>query len=82
MPNPCDCPSYAQTVPQSTLLVARVALAIDEGLRPVFSRAVYDAEFAKGRAIADRAVVAEGAEALALAREVSIQPRYRWIFLA
>lgn len=45
--------------PQSTLLVARVALAIEERLRPAFSRAVYDAEFAKGRAIADRAVVAE-----------------------
>jgi 2-hydroxychromene-2-carboxylate isomerase len=45
--------------PQSSLLVARVALAIEEGRRPAFTRAVYDAEFAKGRAIADRAVVAE-----------------------
>jgi 2-hydroxychromene-2-carboxylate isomerase len=45
--------------PQSTLLVARVALAIEEGLRPAFSRAVYNAEFAKGLAIADRACVSE-----------------------
>ncbi len=57
--------------PQSTLLAARVALAIDDELRPAFSRAVYDAEFAKRRAIADREVVAEllsqiGADAEAL----------------
>jgi 2-hydroxychromene-2-carboxylate isomerase len=45
--------------PQSTLLVARVALALEESLRPAFSRTVYDAEFGKRRAIADRAVVAE-----------------------
>jgi 2-hydroxychromene-2-carboxylate isomerase len=45
--------------PQSSLLVARVALAIEEGLRPAFTRTVYDAEFAKRRAIADREVVAE-----------------------
>jgi 2-hydroxychromene-2-carboxylate isomerase len=45
--------------PQSTLLVARVALALEESLRPPFSRAVYDAEFGKRRAIADREVVAE-----------------------
>jgi len=45
--------------PQSTLLVARVALAIEDGLRPAFSRAVFDAEFAKRRAIADREVVSE-----------------------
>jgi 2-hydroxychromene-2-carboxylate isomerase len=45
--------------PQSSLLAARVALTLEAGLRPAFTCAVFDAEFAKQRAIADRAVVAE-----------------------
>ena len=45
--------------PQNTLLAARAALAIDERLRPAFSRAVYAAEFGQGRSIADRGVLAE-----------------------
>jgi 2-hydroxychromene-2-carboxylate isomerase len=45
--------------PQASLLAARVALALPEAARPAFSRAVYAAEFGEGRAIADRAVLAE-----------------------
>ena len=45
--------------PQNSLLAARVALALDEGTRPEFSRAVYAAEFAEGKPIADRDVIAE-----------------------
>ena len=37
--------------PQNSLLAARVALTLDEALRPAFSRAVYRAEFAEGRPI-------------------------------
>jgi 2-hydroxychromene-2-carboxylate isomerase len=37
--------------PQNSLRAARVALALDDALRPAFSRAVYRAEFAEGRAI-------------------------------
>ncbi len=41
--------------PQNSLLAARLTLALDEGARPAFSRAVYEAEFAEGRAIDDPA---------------------------
>jgi 2-hydroxychromene-2-carboxylate isomerase len=44
--------------PQSSLLAARAALALDEALRPAFTRAVYAAEFGRGQAIADRGVIA------------------------
>ena len=44
--------------PQSGLLAARVALALDDGLRPAFSRAVYACEFGGGPSIAERATVA------------------------
>jgi 2-hydroxychromene-2-carboxylate isomerase len=37
--------------PQNGLLAARVALALDDALRPSFSRAVYRAEFGQGRPI-------------------------------
>ena len=37
--------------PQNSLLAARVALALDDALRPAFSRAVYRAEFGEGRSI-------------------------------
>ena len=37
--------------PQNSLLAARVALALDDALRPAFSRAVYRAEFGQGRPI-------------------------------
>ncbi len=37
--------------PQNSLLAARAALALDDALRPAFSRAVYRAEFGQGRPI-------------------------------
>jgi 2-hydroxychromene-2-carboxylate isomerase len=45
--------------PQNSLLAARVALALPEAARPAFCRAVYAAEFGQGRAIAERATLAE-----------------------
>ncbi|MGE3145797.1 MAG: 2-hydroxychromene-2-carboxylate isomerase [Pseudorhodoplanes sp.] len=46
--------------PQSGLIAARVALvALDEGWGEDFSRAVYRAQFAKGRLIGDTAVIRE-----------------------
>lgn len=51
--------------PQSSLLAARVALVgLDEGWGEVFSCAVYRAEFAEGRNIADPAVVADIVQSL------------------
>jgi 2-hydroxychromene-2-carboxylate isomerase len=44
--------------PQNTLLAARVALAFDPSLRPLFSHAVYWAEFAEGRSIAETETLA------------------------
>ena len=62
--------------PQNSLLAARVALALDDALRPAFSRAVYRAEFGQGRPI-DAAATLGGllteigvAAELALARAV------------
>lgn len=45
--------------PANPLLAARTALALSDAERPAFSRAVYSAEFAEGRDIADRALIAE-----------------------
>lgn len=45
--------------PQNTVLAARVAVSLPDALRPDFSRAVYTAEFADGRPVADRAVIAD-----------------------
>jgi len=45
--------------PANSLLAARVALALPDEARPEFTRAVYRAEFADGRDIADRALIAE-----------------------
>jgi len=44
--------------PQNSLLAARVATALPEAVRPPFSRAVFRAQFVKGRSISDRAVLA------------------------
>ena len=44
--------------PQHSLLAARVATALPAAARPLFSRAVYRAQFTQGRAIADGAVLA------------------------
>jgi 2-hydroxychromene-2-carboxylate isomerase len=40
--------------PQNSLLAARVATALPTDARPLFSRAVYRAQFSQGRPIADR----------------------------
>jgi 2-hydroxychromene-2-carboxylate isomerase len=44
--------------PQNSLLAARVAVSLGDEIRPEFSRRVYLAEFAEGRAISDRTVIA------------------------
>lgn len=54
--------------PQNTLLAARMATALpDDGRRADFSRAVYRAEFAEGRAISDPEVLGAIADRLGLA---------------
>ncbi len=45
--------------PQNSLLAARVAHALTEEARPAFVRAVYTAAFGAGKAIAERAVLAD-----------------------
>jgi len=45
--------------PANSLLAARTALALSEEARPDFSRAVFQAEFADGRDISDRALIGE-----------------------
>lgn len=54
--------------PQNSLLAARVALALDDALRPAFSRAVYRAEFGDGRPIDAPATLA------ALLAELGVAP--------
>ena len=49
----------AQSVSGALVAGARVALALPDQARPDFTRAVYRAEFAEGRDIADRALIAE-----------------------
>ena len=45
--------------PQNSLLAARVTLALEEGARGAFIRAVYAAEFGEGKPIAERQVLAD-----------------------
>jgi 2-hydroxychromene-2-carboxylate isomerase len=52
--------------PQPSLLAARIALSLDESVRPRFSRAVYHAEFGQGRSIAEPAGLMPLIEALGL----------------
>jgi 2-hydroxychromene-2-carboxylate isomerase len=52
-------PTRPEPFPQNSLLAARVSTALPDATRPTFSRAVYRAEFTKGRPIADRAVIGE-----------------------
>ena len=54
--------------PQNSLLAARVALALDDALRPSFSRAVYRAEFGQGRPIGAPATLG------ALLAEIGVGP--------
>ncbi len=50
--------------PANSLLAARAALALSETARPAFTRAIFHAEFAEGRDIAERGVVAAALAAL------------------
>jgi 2-hydroxychromene-2-carboxylate isomerase len=52
-------PTRPEPFPQNSLLAARVAIALPDAARPMFSCAVYRAEFTKGQSIADRAVMGE-----------------------
>ena len=45
--------------PQNSLLAARLATALSDAVRPDFTRAVYKAQFAQGRNISERAVLAD-----------------------
>jgi 2-hydroxychromene-2-carboxylate isomerase len=45
--------------PQNSLLAARLALSLGDEIRPKFSRRIYLVEFAEGRAISERAVIAD-----------------------
>lgn len=44
--------------PQNGVLTSRVALVLDEAARPVFSRAVYGAQFGEGAVISEEEVIA------------------------
>jgi 2-hydroxychromene-2-carboxylate isomerase len=57
-----------QPFPQNSLLAARIALALDDALRPGFSRAVYRAEFGEGRPIGAPATLG------ALLAEIGVAP--------
>jgi 2-hydroxychromene-2-carboxylate isomerase len=58
--------------PQNSLLAARVAVSLDDEIRPKFSRRVYLAEFAEGRAISERAVIADVLNQLGLGAEAHL----------
>ena len=61
-------PTRPEPFPQNGLLAARVAIVLPDATRPAFSRAVYRAEFTRGRPIADRAVIGE------VLRDCSLDP--------
>ena len=52
-------PTRPEPFPQNSLLAARVAVTLRDAARPVFSRAVYRAEFTKAQPISDRGVIGE-----------------------
>lgn len=52
--------------PQHSLLAARVALVLDDSMRPAFSRSAFRAEFGEGLLINDAATLAPLIEALGL----------------
>ena len=58
--------------PQNSLLAARVAASLGDGIRPKFSRRVYLAEFAEGRAISERAVIADVLNEMGLGAEAHL----------
>ncbi len=51
-------PAHPDPFPQNSLYAARLATALPDALRPAFSRAIFRAQFADGRSIADRSVLA------------------------
>jgi 2-hydroxychromene-2-carboxylate isomerase len=53
-----------QQFPANSLLAARAALTLVDSARPAFTRAIFQAEFAEGRDIAERGVVAAALKAL------------------
>jgi 2-hydroxychromene-2-carboxylate isomerase len=52
-------PKRPDPFPQNSLLAARIATALPSAVRARFSCTVYRAQFAQGRSIADRSVMAE-----------------------
>lgn len=58
-----------ETFPQSSVLAARVALALPQHQRPAFSRAVFAELFERGSKITERSVVARAAEEAGLDSE-------------
>ena len=58
-----------ETFPQSSVLAARVALALPQHQRPAFSRAVFAELFERGSIITERSVVARAAEEVGLDSE-------------
>jgi 2-hydroxychromene-2-carboxylate isomerase len=60
--------THPDPFPQNSLHAARIALALDDALRPAFSRAVYRAEFAEGRPIDAPTILA------ALLAEIGVEP--------
>jgi 2-hydroxychromene-2-carboxylate isomerase len=55
--------------PQHSLLATRIALVLEDEVRPAFSRAVYHAEFGEGRPIAEPTTLAPLLEGLGLDAE-------------
>jgi len=58
--------------PQNSLLAARVALALEGDDRAAFSRAVFHAEFAEGRPIAEPATLAAALAAIGVEPEAAL----------
>ncbi|HEY1941638.1 MAG TPA: 2-hydroxychromene-2-carboxylate isomerase [Roseiarcus sp.] len=58
--------------PQNSLLAARVALVLDDPARAEFSRAVYRAQFAEGRQIAEPATLADALRAAGVAPDYAL----------
>ena len=64
-----------ETFPQSSVLAARVALALPQHQRPAFSRAVFAELFERGSIITERSVVARAAEEVGLDSEALLAPQ-------
>ncbi len=72
-------------MPQNSILAARVALAVEDGRRADFARAVFHAEFAEGQPIKERAVMevllhglgCDADEVISRAQSIEIKDRLR-----